>query len=414
MPLDVAAIRQEFPIFERKIHGKRLVFLDSAASSQKPRTVIGAMMHMYMHGYANVHRGLYTLAEEATAAYEEVRAKIARFINAPDPAEIVNVRNATEGLNLVAYSWGETHIHAGDRIVITELEHHANLVPWQQLAHRKGAELAYIPVNDAGELDLDALPPLLADGRTKVVACSMMSNVLGALPPVKQVAEMAHAAGALMVMDGAQAVPHRPVDVQALGADFMAFSGHKMCGPGVGILWGRYELLEAMPPFLYGGDMIRTVKRDYAKWNDVPYKFEAGTPAIAEVVGLGAAVDFLNAIGMEAIHAHEQEIVAYALARLAELPTVHVLGYSDGEHRAPQERSGVVAFTMDGIHPHDISAILDTEAVCVRAGHHCAQPLHNRFGIPASARASFYIYNDRDDVNALVEALHKVIKTFGR
>ncbi|MEJ5310741.1 MAG: cysteine desulfurase [Anaerolineae bacterium] len=414
MPLDVAAIRQEFPIFERKINGKRLVFLDSAASSQKPRAVIGAMMHTYMHSYANVHRGLYSLAEEATAAYEDARAKIARFINAPDPAEIINVRNATEGLNLVAYSWGETHIRAGDRIVITELEHHANLVPWQQLAHRKGAELAYIPVNDAGELELDALPPLLADGRTKVVACSLMSNVLGALPPARQVAEMAHAAGALVVMDGAQAVPHQPVDVQALGADFLAFSGHKMCGPGVGILWGRYELLEAMPPFLYGGDMIRTVKRDYAKWNDVPYKFEAGTPAIAEVIGLGAAVDFLNAIGMEAVHAHEQEIVAYALARLAELPTVHVLGYGNGEPRAPQERSGVIAFSMEGIHPHDVAAILDTEGVCVRAGHHCAQPLHERFGVPASTRASFYIYNDRDDVDVLVGALDKVVKTLKR
>jgi len=414
MRLDVAALRQEFPIFERKIHGKRLVFLDSAASSQKPRAVIGAMMHTYMHSYANVHRGLYSLAEEATAAYEDARMKVARFINAPDPAEIVNVRNATEGLNLVAYSWGETHIHAGDRIVITELEHHANLVPWQQLAQRKGAELAYIPVNDAGELELEALPPLLADGRTKVVACSVMSNVLGALPPVKQVAEMAHAAGALVVMDGAQAVPHQPVDVQALGADFMAFSGHKMCGPGVGILWGRYELLEAMPPFLYGGDMIRTVKRDYAKWNDVPYKFEAGTPAIAEVVGLGAAVDFLNAIGMEAIHVHEQEIVAYALARLAELPTIHVLGSGDGKRPTPQERSGVVAFSMDGIHPHDVAAILDTEGVCVRAGHHCAQPLHERYGVPASTRASFYIYNDQDDVDALIEALHKVIRVLGR
>ena len=414
MPLDVAAIRQEFPILERKIHGKRLVFLDSAASSQKPRAVIGAMMHTYMHGYANVHRGLYSLAEEATAAYEEARAKVARFINAPDPAEIINVRNATEGLNLIAYSWGETNIHAGDRIVITELEHHANLVPWQQLALRKDAELAYIPVNDAGELELDALPPLLADGRTKVVACSVMSNVLGALPPVTQIAALAHAAGALVVMDGAQAVPHRRVDVQALGADFLAFSGHKMCGTGVGILWGRYELLEAMPPFLYGGDMIRTVKRDHAKWNEVPYKFEAGTPAIAEAIGLGAAVDFLTAIGMEDIHAHEQKIVDYALARLAELPTVHVIGYGEGEPSSLREHSGVVSFWMDDIHPHDISAILDAEGVCVRAGHHCAQPLHERFNLPASARASFYIYNDKDDVDALIAALHKVIKILGR
>ncbi len=408
MPLDVAAIRQEFPIFERKIHGKRLVFLDSAASSQKPRAVIGAMMHMYTHSYANVHRGLYTLAEEATEIYEDARAKIARFINAPDPAEIINVRNATEGINLVAYSWGETNIQAGDRIIITEMEHHANLVPWQQLALRKGAELAYIPVTDAGLLDLAALPPLLADGRTKIVACSVMSNVLGTVPPVTQIAEMAHAAGALVVMDGAQAVPHRAVDVQALGADFMAFSGHKMCGPGVGILWGRRELLEAMPPFLYGGDMIRTVKRDYAKWNEVPYKFEAGTPAIAEVIGLGAAVDFLSAIGMDAIHAHEQEIVTYALARLAEFPQLHILG------PGPSERGGAVSFWVEGIHPHDIAAILDEDGVCVRAGHHCAQPLHERFGLAASARASFYIYNDKDDVDALVSALHKVVQILGR
>ncbi len=408
MPLDVAAIRQEFPIFERKIHGKRLVFLDSAASSQKPRAVIGAMMHMYTHSYANVHRGLYTLAEEATEIYEDARAKIARFINAPDPAEIINVRNATEGINLVAYSWGETNIQAGDRIIITEMEHHANLVPWQQLALRKWAELAYIHVTDAGQLDLAALPPLLADGRTKIVACSVMSNVLGTVPPVTQIAEMAHAAGALVVMDGAQAVPHRAVDVQALGADFMAFSGHKMCGPGVGILWGRRELLEAMPPFLYGGDMIRTVKRDYAKWNEVPYKFEAGTPAIAEVIGLGAAVDFLSAIGMDAIHAHEQEIVTYALARLAEFPQLHILG------PGPSERGGAVSFWVEGIHPHDIAAILDEDGVCVRAGHHCAQPLHERFGLAASARASFYIYNDKDDVDALVSALHKVVQILGR
>ncbi|HQE93170.1 MAG TPA: cysteine desulfurase [Anaerolineae bacterium] len=406
MPLDVAAIRQEFPIFEHKIHGKRLVFLDSAASSQKPRAVIGAMMHVYTHSYANVHRGLYTLAEEATAMYENARAKIAGFINAADPAEVVNVRNATEGINLIAYSWGENHIHAGDRIIITEMEHHANLVPWQQLARRKGAELAYIPLTDAGQLDLTALPPLLADGRAKIVACSVLSNVLGTAPPVTQIAQMAHAAGALVVMDGAQAVPHRPVDVQALGADFLAFSGHKMCGPGVGILWGRRELLEAMPPFLYGGDMIRTVKRDDAKWNDVPYKFEAGTPAIAEVIGLGAAVDFLSAIGMEAIYAHEQEIVTYAQTRLSELPTLHILG--------PAERGGVISFWLEGIHPHDIAAILDEDGVCVRAGHHCAQPLHERFGLAASTRASFYIYNGKDDVDVLVEALHKVVRLLGR
>ncbi len=408
MALDVSAIRAEFPILQRKINGKRLVFLDSAASSQKPRAVIEAMTHIYTTSYANVHRGLYSLAEEATEAYEQARAKIAKFINAYDVAEIINVRNATEGINLIAYSWGEANIRAGDRIVITELEHHANLVPWQQLALRKGAELAYLPVTDEGFLDIETLPALLEDGRTKIVACSVMSNVLGTLPPVQKIAEMAHAYGAIVVMDGAQAVPHRPIDVQTLGADFMAFSGHKMCGPGVGVLWGRAELLDAMPPFLFGGDMIRTVKRDYSKWNDLPYKFEAGTPPIAEFVGLGAAVDFLCAIGMEAICNHEQEILAYALNRLTEVPDLHILG------PGLTYRGGVVSFVMEVAHPHDISAILDEHGVCVRAGHHCAQPLHDRFCIPATARASFYIYNDKDDVDALVAALHEVTAILGR
>ena len=408
MAFDVSAVRAEFPIFQRKIHGKRLVFLDSAASSQKPRAVIEAITNIYTSSYANVHRGLYTLAEETTEAYEQARAKIAKFINAYDVAEIVNVRNATEGINLVAYSWGESNIHAGDRIVITELEHHANLVPWQQLALRKGAELAYIPVTDEGLLDLDALPVLLEDGCTKVVACSILSNVLGTITPVEEVAEMAHAHGAIVVMDGAQAVPHRPVDVQTLGADFMAFSGHKMCGPGVGVLWGRAELLDAMPPFLFGGDMIRTVKRFKSIWNELPYKFEAGTPPIAEVVGLGAAVDFLSAIGMDAIHNHEQEILAYALDRLIEMPDLHILG------PGLTYRGAVISFVMDVAHPHDISAILDAHGVCVRAGHHCAQPLHERFSIPATARASFYIYNDKDDVDALIDALHDVTAILGR
>ena len=408
MAFDVSAVRAEFPIFQRKIHGKRLVFLDSAASSQKPRAVIEAITNIYTSSYANVHRGLYTLAEETTEAYEQARAKIAKFINAYDVAEIVNVRNATEGINLVAYSWGESNIHAGDRIVITELEHHANLVPWQQLALRKGAELAYIPVTDEGLLDLDALPVLLEDGCTKVVACSILSNVLGTITPVEEVAEMAHAHGAIVVMDGAQAVPHRPVDVQTLGADFMAFSGHKMCGPGVGVLWGRAELLDAMPPFLFGGDMIRTVKRFKSIWNELPYKFEAGTPPIAEVVGLGAAVDFLSAIGMDAIHNHEQEILAYALDRLIEVPDLHILG------PGLTYRGAVISFVMDVAHPHDISAILDAHGVCVRAGHHCAQPLHERFSIPATARASFYIYNDKDDVDVLIDALHDVTAILGR
>jgi cysteine desulfurase / selenocysteine lyase len=408
MSLDVPAIRAQFPIFERKINGKRLVYLDSAASSQKPQPVIDAMVRVWTHGYANIHRGLYTLAEEATTAYEEARTKVARFINAADVAEVINVRNATEGINLIAYSWGEANIHAGDRIVITEMEHHANLVPWQQLALRKGAELAYIPVTDRGLLDLEALPPLLADGRTKLVACSVMSNVLGTLPPVTQVAAMAHAVGAIVVMDGAQSVPHRTIDVQTLGADFMTFSGHKMCGPGVGILWGRRELLEQMPPFLYGGDMIVTVKQQESKWNELPYKFEAGTPPIAEVVGLGAAVDYLSDIGMAAIHEHEKRIVAYAMSRLSEIPELEVIG------PGPAERGAVVSFWLPKVHPHDIAAILDDDGICVRAGHHCAQPLHDRFCIPASARASFYIYNDEQDVDVLVEGLHKVVRLLGR
>ncbi len=408
MSLDVPAIRAQFPIFERKINGKRLVYLDSAASSQKPQPVIDAMVQVWTHGYANIHRGLYTLAEEATAAYEDARAKVARFINAADVGEVINVRNATEGINLIAYSWGEANIHPGDRIVITEMEHHANIVPWQALARRKGAELAYIPVTDDGLLDLDVVPSLLDDGRTKLVACSVMSNVLGTLPPVTHVAEMAHAAGAIVVMDAAQSVPHRSIDVQTLGADFMAFSGHKMCGPGVGILWGRRDLLEQMSPFLYGGDMILTVKQQESKWNELPYKFEAGTPAIAEVIGLGAAVDFLSGIGMAAIHEHEQQIVAYAMNRLSEVPELEVIG------PGPTERGAVVSFWLPAAHPHDVAAILDEEGICVRAGHHCAQPLHDRFCIPASARASFYLYNDNHDVDVLVEGLHKVVRLLGR
>jgi len=408
MPLDVPAIRAQFPIFRRQINRNRLVFLDSAASSQKPQPVIDAMVQIWSNSYANVHRGLYALAEEATEAYEGARVKVANFINAADPAEIINVRNATEGINLLVYTWGDQNVHAGDRIVVTELEHHANLVPWQQLAKRKGADLAYIPVTDEGLLDMEVLPQLLEDGRTKVVACSVMSNVLGTVPPVTKIAEMAHAAGAIVVMDAAQAVPHRSIDVQTLGADFLVFSGHKMCGPGVGVLWGRRDLLEVMPPFLFGGDMILTVKRQESKWNELPYKFEAGTPPIAEVVGLGAAVDFLTEIGMDAIHEHEQEIVAYALERLSEMPALRILG------PGPTLRGGLVSFWMDDVHPHDIAAILNEDGVCVRAGHHCAQPLHDRFCIPASARASFYIYNDKGDVDALVAALQKVVHLLGR
>jgi cysteine desulfurase / selenocysteine lyase len=408
MLLDVTKIREAFPIFERKIHGKRLVFLDSAASSQKPRVVIEAMADVYRHSYANVHRGIYSLAEEATVAYEGARERLAHFINAPEVAEVILVRNATEALNLVAYAWGEANIGAGDRVVVTEMEHHANFVPWQQLAKRQGAELVVVPVTDGGELDLTALAEVLDQGDVKVVACTMMSNVLGTLPPMQEIINMAREAGALTVVDAAQAAPHLPLDVQALGADFVAFSGHKMCGPGVGVLWGRREILEAMPPFLYGGDMIRRVEKERSLWNELPYKFEAGTPPIAEVVGLGAAVDFLTEIGLEKIHAHEQAVVAYALERVTEVPGLHVLG------PAAERRGGVLSFWMDAAHPHDIASILDEEGVCIRAGHHCAQPLHLRYEIPATARASFYIYNGRDDVEALVAALHKVVDLLGR
>ncbi len=408
MSMGMADIREEFPIFQRKVNGKRLVYLDSAASAQKPRVVIDAVTDVYEQRYANVHRGIYTLADEATLAYENARIKIAQFINAPDPAEVINVRNATEGLNLVAYAWGEDHLQPGDRVIVTELEHHSNLVPWQQLAQRKNLELAYLPVTDEGELALAELEPLLEDGRTKLVACTLMSNVFGTLPEARQIVKAAHAAGALVVLDGAQAVPHIPVNVQALGADFMAFSGHKMGGPGVGILWGRREILAAMRPFLYGGDMILRVKKHHSTWNKLPYKFEAGTPSVAEVVGLGAAVDFLSELGMEAVHRHEGALASHAISRLSEIPGLRIYGPS------PAHRGGVVPFTLKDIHPHDIASILDEEGICIRAGLHCAEPLHTRFSLNATARASFYIYNDEEDVEALVHGLHKVIQILGR
>ena len=408
MTWNLEELRREFPILQQQVHGKRLVFLDSAASAQKPRAVIEALTTVYTTAYANVHRGLYSLAEAATAHYEEAREKIAHFIGASDPGELIYVRNATEALNLVAYAWGRKHITAGDRIVITEMEHHSNLVPWMMLAQERGAELAYLPVTAAGELELTALPPLLADGRTRVVAFTLMSNVLGTIPPAQELTAMAHAAGALVVADGAQAVPHLPVNVQTLGVDFLAFSGHKLGGPGIGALWGRRHLLEAMPPFLFGGDMILSVKKHSATWNELPYKFEAGTPAIAEAVGFGVAVDFLSALGMEAVQQHEQMLVAYALERLPEVPGLHILGPTH------PHRGGAVSFWLEGIHPHDIASVLDSEGICIRAGLHCAEPLHARFGLPASARASFFIYNGTDDVDALVTGLQGVVKLLRR
>ncbi len=405
--LDAKRIRADFPIFEQTIHGHPLVYLDSTASAQKPRQVIEALADVYQRYYANVHRGIYPLAEESSLAYEAARQKVADFIGAAEAAEIIFVRNTTEALNLVMYAWGLHNLQAGDRIVITEMEHHSNMVPWQQLARWKDAELVYAPVTDEGELDLDAMAALIQGGRTRLVAFTAMSNVLGTITPVREIVDLAHAAGALAVVDGAQSVPHLPTDVRALGMDFLAFSGHKLGAPGIGALYGRRELLETMSPFLFGGDMILSVTKAGATWNDLPYKFEAGTPAIAEAIGLGAALDYLRALGMDAIHAHEAELVRYAMARLSEVPGLRILG------PGPERRGGVVAFALTGAHPHDIADILGSMGICIRAGLHCAEPLHRRFGLPATARASFYIYNTPADIDALIAGLHEVRRIMG-
>lgn len=399
--------RADFPILSREAHpGVPLTFLDSGASSQKPESVIAAMDAYYRRHHANVHRGIHVLAEEATALYEGSRDKVQRFINASTREEVIFTRNATEAINLVAYSWARANLKVGDRIVLTEMEHHANLVPWQILAGQIGVELDYVPVTDDGMLDLDAYARLLSR-EPKLVAFTHMSNVLGTINPVESLAAQAHAVGAKVLVDGAQSVPHLPVDVQALGADFLAFSAHKMCGPtGIGVLWARQELLEAMPVFMGGGDMIRKVTLAGFKPNELPYKFEAGTPAIAEAVGLGAAVDYLTGLGMPAVAAHEREMIAYALERLEEVPGVRVYG-------PPADRKGgVAAFTLEGVHPHDIAQVLDRDGVAVRAGHHCAQPLHERFDLAATARASFYLYNTREDVDRLVVSLYRVKQLF--
>ena len=399
--LDPLALRAGFPILAREVHGKPLAYLDNAASSQKPRAVIEALDEFYRAHYANIHRGVHTLSEEATGAYEEARDKIAAFINAPDRRGVVFTRNTTEAINLVAYSWGRANVGPGERIVVTGMEHHSNLVPWQLLAREVGAELAYVSVTGEGHLDLESLDDLLQDP-VKLVAFTHVSNVLGTVNPAREIVARAHAAGARVLVDAAQSVPHLPVDVGALDCDFLAFSGHKMCGPtGIGVLYGRPELLEEMPPFLSGGGMIRRVGRLEATWDDLPWKFEAGTSAIAEAVGLGAAVDYLSAVGMEAVWAHEQELAAYALERLAEVSEVRVIGPPAGE------RSGVVSFIVESIHPHDLAQALDREGVAIRAGFHCAQPLHERFGLGATARASFYLYNTREEVDRLVEGIQK-------
>jgi cysteine desulfurase/selenocysteine lyase len=401
-------IREQFPIFQRQVHGKPLIYLDSAASSQKPLAVIEVMDRYYREFNANVHRGIHTLSEEATTAYEGVRRKVARFINASSIREIVYTRNTTESINLLANAWGRANLTPNDAVLITGMEHHSNIVPWQLLQAQLGFELRYIPITDGGELEMEALDRLL-DEKVKLFSFVHMSNALGTINPVEELIARAHSVGALVHLDGAQSVPHLPMDVQALGCDFLSFSGHKLCGPtGIGIFWGRRELLEAMPPFLGGGDMIGTVTLDNGStWADLPHKFEAGTPAIAEAIGLGAAIDFLSDLGMENVRQHERELTTYSMEALSEVPGIHFLGPRDAA-----KKGGVVSFTLDGVHPHDIADVLDQEGIAIRAGHHCAQPVHDRFGIPASARASFYLYSEPWEVDALAEGLRKSQKLY--
>ncbi len=402
-----ADVRRDFPILSRQVHGKPLVYLDSTASSQKPFSVIEAMSAYYETTHANVHHGVYEISEEATAQMERARVKVARFINARQSKQVIFTRNTTEGINLVAYSWGNTNISAGDLVILTEMEHHSNLVPWQLLAHRTGARLEFVPVTDEGLLRLDIYEQLLQQ-KPKLVAFTHMSNVLGTINPVQQMIAQAHAVDATVLIDAAQSVPHMPVDVQALDADFLCFSSHKMLGPtGIGILYGKRDLLQAMPPFMGGGEMIRTVGLRESTWNDLPWKFEAGTPSIAEAIGLGAAVDYLNNLGMENVLRHEQEITAYAMAQLQSVPGLTIYG--------PDAtcRGGVISFTLGDIHPHDLASILDQEVgVAIRAGHHCAQPLMERFGLAATARASFYVYTVPEDIDVLVQGLHKALQIF--
>jgi cysteine desulfurase/selenocysteine lyase len=405
--LDSAQIRAEFPILDRETRpGVTLKYLDNAATSQKPLQVISAMSEYYESRNANIHRGIHRLAEEATMQYEAARVKIAEFIGAGSGKEIIFTRNTTESINLVAYSWGRSNLKAGDRIVLTEMEHHSNLVPWQILAGEMGIVLDFVKVTEDGKLDPSDYSKKLEQG-PRLVGFTHMSNVLGTINPAKELIDQAHAIGAVVLVDGAQSVPHLPVNLEGLDADFYAFSAHKMCGPtGIGVLYGRAELLEAMPPFMGGGDMIKRVELTGFSANDLPYKFEAGTPAIAEAIGLGAAVDFLSEIGMEAVLHHERELTRYALERLDEVPGIHVLGPS------AEEKGGVVSFEFDGVHPHDVAQILDDDGIAVRAGHHCAMPLHERFQVPASTRASFYIYNTRSEIDALIEGLYKVKEMF--
>ncbi len=395
----VEEIRQDFPALARKIGDKDLIYLDNGASSQKPLAVIEAMDTYYRNYNANVHRGAHTLSDEATSAYESARLRVARFINAPSDKQIIFTSGTTEAINLVVNSWGRANLGPGDEVLITEMEHHSNIVPWQMLRDELGFTLRYIPITDQGELDLSQLPEIL-NARTKLFSFIHVSNVLGTINPVQELVDAAHAVGAVVLLDCAQSVPHMPVDVQALNAEFVVFSGHKMCGPtGIGVLYGKRDVLEAMPPFMGGGDMIREVKMDDSTWNTIPHKFEAGTPAIAEVIGLGAAVDYLSKVGMEWVQAHERELVQYAFEALSQIEGLHILG-PDAD-----ERGGVIAFTMDGAHPQDIAAIVDHTGVALRSGHHCAQPIHDHYGIPGTVRASLYLYNTREEVDQLRTSL---------
>ncbi|HEX2049838.1 MAG TPA: cysteine desulfurase [Actinomycetota bacterium] len=401
MALDVEVVRKDFPIFETQVRGKRLVYLDSASTSQKPRQVIERMVRFYETENANVHRGIYDLAERATAAYEGARETLAAFVGARSPRSVVFTRSTTEAINLVRFTWGRANVRSGDEIVVTEMEHHSNLVPWQLLCAEAGATLRHLPIDDEGRLRVDLLGDCLTD-RTKLVCLPLMSNVLGTINPVRAVADAAHSAGARVVVDAAQAAPHLRLDVTQLDADFVAFSSHKMCGPtGAGVLYAREDLLEEMPPFHGGGEMIREVFPDHSTWNQIPYKFEAGTPNVAQAVGMGAAARYLDDVGMDEIRAHEIEMTRYARDRLEDAGAT-VYGPRD-----LSERGGVVAFNVDGVHPHDMATIVDQDGICIRAGHHCAQPLMRRLGVAATARASFYLYNSRDDVDALIASLER-------
>jgi len=406
--LDTERLRADFAVFDELVNGKPVAYLDSAASTQKPRQVLDVMRDFYEHSYANVHRGVYRLAERATTGYETARRKVAAYVNAPSEREVIFTRSATESLNLVAYAWGLDNLGKGDVVLVTDLEHHSSFVPWQYVAGRTGAAFRVIPIDEAGELRLDALEEIERDGNVKVVASNLVSNALGTVNPIQALSSWAHERGAIMVVDAAQAAPHRRLDVQALDCEFLALSSHKMCGPsGVGALWGRRELLEAMSPFNLGGEMIRSVSAERTTWNELPYKFEAGTPAIAEAVGFGAAVDYVSEVGLDAIAQHEQELVEYTLERLAELPWIETYG------PPPARRAGIVSLNVEGVHPHDVAQVLDWEGVAVRAGHHCTQPLMTKLGVSATIRASFYLYSIREEVDRFVEGLDRAKKSLG-